>query len=94
MVSQVLAHAGKVGDHGNAQALQMLSRADAGEHEGLRGADGPGAENYLFTFHHKFLAAALHLDAGSPIAVENNPVYGAVGADAQVNPVTRRVQVP
>ena len=63
MVAEVLAHAGQVLDHRHSHFLQMSRRADAGEHQYLRGGDGPGAENHLLALDGEGLAAALDLYA-------------------------------
>src|SRR6478736_5835652 len=52
MVEQVLTHAGKGGDHLDAQRSQVVSRADAGPSEDRRAGVGTGSQHHLAGFDH------------------------------------------
>ena len=93
MVAEVLADAGAVVNHGDAEAAQVLGGADAGEHEQLGRGDGAAAEDDLIAFHGEDLAAGFDHHAGRLIAVKQDAVDGAVGADGQVEAVTGHVEV-
>ena len=47
VVLQVLPDAGQIVDHVDAERLQLIAAADAGEHQEPGGADGPGADQHL-----------------------------------------------
>ena len=70
MVAQVLAHAGAVVHHGDAQAAQVVGGADAGQHEQLRRGDGAAAEDYLVALYGEYVTAAFHHHAGGFVPVE------------------------
>jgi len=48
VVPHVLTHAGKIGNHADVVALQLLRWTDPGYHEQLRRLDCPGAEDDFF----------------------------------------------
>ena len=87
MVAEVLTHARQVLDHRHSHFLQMSRRADAGEHQNLRGGHGPGAQDHLVAFNGECLAAALDLDAAGAGAIEQDPAHQHVAADGEVQPV-------
>ena len=93
MVAQVLAHPRQIVHYWDTQTTQRLRRTDPGEHQDLRRTDGPAAQDYLLPLRRELFASAFHLDAGNPVAVENQAVNGAVWADGQVEPVPAHVQV-
>ena len=93
MVAQVLSNARKVCHDCDAFLLKMLRRPDSGQHEDLRGCDGPCGENDLPGFHPEYLAAALHLQSSGPPIFNESPAHENVGADGQVESVAVGVYV-
>ena len=94
MVLQVLAHARKIVAHLDAVVTQMRRRADAGEHQELRRAegaraqdDGPGGAGA------RPPAPAAILDADGALAVEQQPENLRVGQDAEIGAAPRRPQI-
>ena len=94
VVLEVLAHAGQVPDHGNAQRLELGGVAHTGELQQLRRVDRAAAEDDLAGHDppHSPPTAPV-LDAASALAVEED--FGGEGAraDGQVRPCHGRVQV-
>ncbi|MCY1346045.1 hypothetical protein D9M69_321200 [compost metagenome] len=85
VVLQVLADAGQVHPQRNAQALQLGGRADAGEHQRLRRAEGAGGEDHLAPRAHflDLLAVVVaHPDAAR--ALEDQAVEGGVEIELEV----------
>jgi hypothetical protein len=73
VVLQVLAHPGQVVQHGNAVLLQVCLRANAREHEQLRRAVGPGAQDHFLACPDLLhLAVAAQLDADGRLAFEDD----------------------
>ena len=98
MVAEVLADAGEVVHDGDADGLQLLSVADAGEHEDVWRADCSCAEDNLVGLDLEALAAALGFNAygaffAQPVACKEDALHGAVGSDGEVEAMARRVDV-
>ena len=70
MVLEVLADAGQVVDHVDAEAGEVLLVADAGELEQLRGVDGAAAEDHLAGGHAARPAGPEVVDADGTLALE------------------------
>ena len=93
MISQVLANAGHVFEQRNAHLFEMVGRADAGQHQDMRRADRPGAENDFRALNRKPVAAACDLHPDGTVPVEQEAMHQTVRPDAQVQAMPRRVQV-
>src|SRR5580704_11844940 len=63
VVHQVLADARKMTNHGYPELLQVVFRADAGEHQQVRRSDRAGAQHHPVGFHTEHLAAAFGFHA-------------------------------
>src|SRR5947209_8640064 len=93
MVLQIPADSGQITDYGNMKLTQMLRRTDAGQHEQLRRADGPSAENDLAL--RALLAAAVCVgkaDDRGVAAFKVNSKNVSLGADSQIGPRHCRAQ--
>ena len=93
MVAQVLPHAGQVFEDGDAQFAQMVGGADAGQHQDLGRAHRAAAEYDFAAFHHEPFAAALNIHADCAIAVEDDAMHNAVGADGEVEAVAGQAEI-
>ena len=94
VVLEVLADAGQVGDHVDAEGLEMLvGVADARELEELRGVDRAAAQHDLAGAHAVRRAPVRVLDAHGPRALEQDLRDERAGLDLEVRPLHHRVQV-
>ena len=93
MVAQVLPHTGRVLEHRNAHFVQVVGRPDARKHQNLRRTDCARAQDDLAALDHEPLAAALHIHAGRTVALEDDAINQAVGADGQVEPMPRQAEI-
>ncbi len=93
MVSEVLANPWQVLDNLNAEASDMLRRADAGQHQKLRRGDGPAADDDLSALNREHFAPAFGFDSDGPVSVKQDAPGGDAAADSQVEAVAGDVQV-
>ena len=98
VVAEVLADAGEVVHDGDADGLELLGVADAGEHEQVGRADCSSAEDDLVCVDLEALAAAFDFNAycaffAQPAACEEDAPDSAVGADGEVEAVAGGVDV-
>ena len=93
VVLQVLAHAGQVGDHVDAELGKLAGAADAGQLKQLRGVDRPAAQDELTGFDPLGLALVPELDADRAAAVEDDPGGEGAGGHGEVGPAHHRIQV-
>ena len=94
MVLQVRPDAGKVGDDGNPERLQVLGVSDPGQLHQLGRVDGATTEDDLTGLDRALHAAGAHvLDAHRPLALEDHLGGVRKGLDVEVLPVHDRVQV-
>ena len=94
MVLEVLAHAGQVGDHRNAELPQLLGRADAGEHQQLRRGEGAGGEDRLALGHGHLLAtAAAVADSARAAVADLDAEHLGPGDNAEVLATRCRSQI-
>jgi hypothetical protein len=76
--------------HVNADVVQMVRIADAGQLQDLRGADGASGSDHL----HRRVgalrgAAAREFDPNGALAIQNQPMHQGIRDDLQVRPVHR-----
>ena len=93
VVLEVLADAGQVVDHVDAEAGEVLLVADAGELEQLRGVDGAAAQDHLARGHAARPAGAEIVDADGALALEPDAGAERERVDGQVLAVPHGVQV-
>lgn len=94
MVLQVAAHLAYVGHDVEAVTAQLVSVADAGEHEHLRGVAGAGADDHLLLAGVGVPSAAVaDDDSGRHAAVDQHLLDEGPGGERQVRPPERRAQV-
>ncbi|GJC98195.1 hypothetical protein ColKHC_07021 [Colletotrichum higginsianum] len=86
VVLQVLADAGEVVDDGDAEVVELLLGADAGQQHEARGVDGAGREDGLGAGGDGALGAVLEgeVDAGDGVAADVELGDPGVGEDGQV----------
>ena len=93
MIAHILADAGQVHLDGNALSLQLASRAEARQHQQLRGSHRSGAQDDLAAFDYEGFAAAFDLDADGLLAFQDHAVDLHVGADGEVEAVAHCINV-
>src|SRR5439155_18949963 len=93
VVLQVLAHAGQVGDHVDAERGQVRGGADAGQLEQLRGVDRPAGQDELAGPAPLGLALVPELDADGAGPVEDDFGNEGPGGDGEVRPAHHRIEV-
>src|SRR5439155_7602876 len=94
VVAQVLADAGQVVAHLDAELLQALPLADARELQQLRGRNGAGRDDHLAGRARLQLLSArgiAHTDAAR--TVENEALGQGVRLDAEIRAQARRLQI-
>ncbi|MCY1354775.1 hypothetical protein D9M69_411670 [compost metagenome] len=94
VVLQVLPDTGQVHQHGDAQAPQFPGWADAGQHQRLRRAEGPGGEDHLAARAHFLdLLAVVVAHADAALALEDQAVEGGIEEEPQVAAIEDGPQV-
>ena len=94
VIGQVPAHAGAVGEHRDVVLAQVRGRADTGQHQQLRAADGASREDHLGVGPGRLLDAAAQVaDAGRPAALDVDAGHQGVGLHGEIRPADGRVQV-
>ena len=94
MVAQVLSNTWSVVDDLDSEIAQGRSGSDSRQHEDMWRSDRPGTQDYLLALGDELLAAALHLDSGCTVAVEDDSMGGAIRTYRQVQPMPRHGEVP
>ena len=80
-------------DDRNAHLLQVLSWADAREHQQLGRTQGARAEHHFLRLYGKDLSAALRLDSDGLAVLEQDPPDVHLAADGKVEPVAVLAEV-
>ena len=93
MIPQVLPHAAKFVDERDAEIRQMRRGPHARQHQQLRRADSPRAQDNFIPEHVESLAAAFHPHANRALALKQDAPRGAVRPNRQVKPMARHPQI-
>ena len=75
---------GQVGHHRDAKLLQLGRRADPRQQQDMRRAYGPGTQDDLLAFNSERLSPAFDSRAHRAVALKQNLLDVAVGADGQI----------
>ena len=93
MILQIGADSRPVEHDGNAELLQLLRRADTGQHHDLRRADRAGGEDdFTATARRPRLSALRPAHAGGAPAVEHDTFDQAAGLEPQVGTLEHRLE--
>ncbi|MNO89958.1 hypothetical protein D3C76_814570 [compost metagenome] len=85
VVLQVLADAGQFVAHGDAVGADLGLRADPGQHQQLRAAEGAGAQQHLAArLQLHALALDRHLHAGGALALQDDALGAGAGHHGEV----------
>ena len=75
MVEQVLPHAGRFVNHGDAELRQLFPRPDAGKHQKVRRFERPGAQDNIVRLQGENFPAAFRFHAGHRSSVKDDPPH-------------------
>ena len=97
VILQAAAHGRFVALYSNAMLLEMVGRADPGEHEDLRRIEGAGRQDHALARGQDLPlaaeAAAPDRNAGDLVAIDDQPFDQRLGADIEIGRFAQRLDI-